>query len=91
MQTYRRDMWTQRGERKGETNWERSIKIGTIPRVKQIASGRLLPRAGSSAPHSDDLEGWEGGLRRRRYVYLRLIQCYFGRKQQNSVKQLSFN
>ena len=57
MPTYRRDMWTQRGERKGETNWERSIKIGTIPRVKQIASGRLLSRAGSSAPHSDDLGG----------------------------------
>ena len=65
------------GERKGEANWERSTKMGTLPCVKQIAGGKLLSRAGSSAQYSDDLEGWEGGLRGRRYVYLWLIQCYY--------------
>ena len=34
---------------------------------------------------------WEGGSREGIYVYLWLIHVEVDRKQQNSVKQLSFN
>ena len=36
------DMWTQRGEGEGGTNWEIRIDIYTLPCVKQIASRNLL-------------------------------------------------
>ena len=37
------------GEREGGMSWERSIDIYTLPRVKQIASGKMLYSTGSSA------------------------------------------
>ena len=38
-----------------------------------------------------DGERWEGGSKGRGHIYLRLIRLRFDRKQQSSIKQLSFN
>ena len=48
IQTYRTDLWTQRGKGRG-MNRKSRIYIYTQPCVKQIASGKLLSSTGSSA------------------------------------------
>ena len=70
----------------------------TLPYVKQIANGNLLYGSGNSNRSSVSTErggiGREMGGRFKRegiYVYLWLIHVGFDRKQQNSVKRLSFN
>ena len=73
-----------------ETDWEIRIEICTLTCIKQIASGKLLQSAGSSARCSDDLEGWDagGGWRGRRYKYT--YSCFislYNRNQNNIVKQ----
>ena len=40
------------GEGGGGTSWESSVDMYTLPCVQQLASGKLLGRAGSSAPCS---------------------------------------
>ena len=47
--TQRMDKWTRVG---GDMNWETGLKVCALPCVKQIASGKLLCRAGSSAQGS---------------------------------------
>ena len=42
------DTWTQR-DGEDEMNWESSVDVHTLPRVKEIASGKLLYSTGSSA------------------------------------------
>ena len=62
----------------GETAWEISTDIYTLPRVKQIASGTLLRNTGSSAWCS--AMTWRGGMgvggrskTEEMYVYTELI------------------
>ena len=63
------------GEGEWGTNLESSIEIYILPCVKQIASGKLLYKRGSSAWcsvmtwRSGVVGGREGGSRRRRYIY----------------------
>ena len=42
------DMWTQR-DGEDEMNWESGVGVHTLPRVKEIARGKLLYSTGSSA------------------------------------------
>ena len=70
----------------------------TLPYVKQIANGNLLYGSGNSnrglvlIQRSGMVrEMVESFKRESIYVYLWLIQLRFDRKQQNPVKQLSFN
>ena len=49
------------GEGEGETNWDSSTDLYTLPCVKEIASENLPYSIGSSAQCSvTDLEGWGG-------------------------------
>ena len=47
--TQRMDKWTRVG---GEMHWETGLKVCALPCVKQIAGGKLLCSAGSSAQGS---------------------------------------
>ena len=86
------------GERGGESEmYGKSNRKFTLPYVNQIANGNLLYRLGNSDRGSVSTQRGRigrhmGGSFKREgiYVYLWLIQR-FDRKQQNSVKQLSFN
>ena len=77
------------GEVYGESNMETYIALCKIDRQWEfvVCLGKLC----------DNLEGCDrkggrrGVQREGTYVYLWLITLIFGRKQQNSVKQLSFN
>ena len=60
IQTYRTDLWTQRGKGRG-MNRKSRIYIYTQPCVKQIASGKLLSSTGSSALCSVMPKGCDGG------------------------------
>jgi len=74
---------------------ERVTQRLTLPCVKQPANGNLLHVSGNSNRGSVSTRlGREMGGSFKRvgiYVYLWLILLRFDRKQQNSVKQLSFN
>ena len=77
------------GEMYGESNMETYIALCKMDSQWEfvVCLGKLC----------DNLEGFDrkGGRREVQregtYVYLWLIMLIFGRKQQNSVKQLSFN
>ena len=96
-QTQRIDLWTWgevgEGEMYGKSNMESYITICKIDSQWEFAVWLRKLKQGLCI----NLEGWDGngmGGRFKRegiYVYLRLIHVGFERKQQNSVKQLSFN
>ena len=50
MEMERIDMWTHGAGGEGGTNWEISMKIQTLPCVKQITSENLLYSTENSAP-----------------------------------------
>ena len=66
-----------------------------LPYVKYIANRNLLWDSGNSTRAVQQPRGvgwggrWEGGSRMRGHMYRFMLM--FGRNQQNSVKQLSFN
>ena len=53
------------GEGERGVNGESSVDIYILPCVKQIAGEKLLYNTGSPALHSNDLEGWDWGVRGR--------------------------
>ena len=56
------------GEGEGEMNWESSIDIYILPRVKQLASGDLPYKTGIPVQHSVMMYRGRMGGERRRYV-----------------------
>ena len=94
IQTYRTDLWTQRGKGRG-MNRKSRIYIYTQPCVKQIASGKLLSSTGSSARCSVMTQrggmggvGWEGGSRGRRAVYTWLVHTVVQQKLTQHYKAI---
>ena len=84
-------------ERKGETNWESSINIHTLPRVKQIAIGKLLYTTQWAQlralwwPGRVEWRGrWEEAQEGGVCVYIQPIHFVVQRKH-NIVNQLSSN
>jgi len=77
----------------GKSNMETYITICKIDSQKEFAVWLRKLKQGLCI----NLEGWDGGemggrfKREGIYVYLWLIHVRFDGKQQNSVKQLSFN
>lgn len=78
------------GEGEGWTNRKNSTETYTLPRVKQIASGKPLCNTGSSAWCSVTTQrgrmravGWEGGSGRRGYVlYLQVTHVVWKKPTQ---------
>ena len=76
--TWRTDLWIEGMEGDRGTNGRSSRGTGTLPYVKQIASGNLLYESGSSNWGSvTNLEmgmGWgvEGEFRRERHIYIHM-------------------
>ena len=69
------------GAEEGGTNWESSVNMYTLSRVKHTASGKLPCNQGARPVLCDDLEGW---------VYNHgWFSLLYGRNQHNMVKQLS--
>ena len=62
------------GEGEGGINWESSMDIYTLPRVKQTASGKLLHNRETNLVLCDSPEGWDrawvGGRLKREGIYV---------------------
>ena len=76
MQTWRTDLWTQRGKGEGGTNGEGSMETYTLPYVKQTAVRICCVTQGAQpvlCGSREGQDGWEtGGRFKREGTYVSL-------------------